>query len=163
MNLGKLRLRDFSELGAKWVNRRLSTPHIIRNGEEVVRSLQDIQWAPSGLLNVPRNTLTWMSCVRAARAEGNRIGSAQYMELRYEDVVANPRAELERMCSFLGEPFDERMLEFHKGKNSTWGITSRPFPGPNQEPPRKRSLNIVERQLFRVLASGMMRDLGYYK
>jgi len=137
--------------------------HMIRNGESVVRSLQDISWAPSGLRGVSRNTATWITSVRTARTSGNKFGPAQYYELRYEDLVANPRPALERLCDFLEEPFDERMIEFHKAENSSWGIATWPFPDPGQEATRQRTLNFVERKIFRHLASNLMRDLGYYK
>jgi hypothetical protein len=32
-----------------------------------------------------------------------------YMELRYEDLLADPAGESERICSFLGLPFDPGM------------------------------------------------------
>jgi len=37
----------------------------------------------------------------------------------YEDLVANPRGELKRLCFFLGIAFNEQMLEFHKKQHRT--------------------------------------------
>lgn len=36
---------------------------------------------------------------------------SDYLVVRFEDLVAEPRSELERVCAFLGETFEEGMLE----------------------------------------------------
>ena len=38
----------------------------------------------------------------------------QYHEVRYEDLVSDPAAELTALCAFLGEPFDDAMLQHHR-------------------------------------------------
>src|SRR5690606_20605649 len=45
--------------------------------------------------------------VRARR----RLPPDAYLEVRYEDLVADPEAQARRMCTFLGEPFDPAMLQ----------------------------------------------------
>jgi hypothetical protein len=48
--------------------------------------------------------------VDCARAAQQRLPAGAFHELRYEDLVADPRAELVRLCDFLGEDFEEAML-----------------------------------------------------
>jgi hypothetical protein len=43
----------------------------------------------------------------------------QVMSIRYEDLVAEPEETLKRVCSFLGEEFDGRMLTHHEHTNVT--------------------------------------------
>ncbi|MEZ6243133.1 MAG: sulfotransferase [Phycisphaerales bacterium] len=38
------------------------------------------------------------------------------LELKYEELVADPETQVRRMLDFLGLPFDERCLEFHRSK-----------------------------------------------
>ena len=40
------------------------------------------------------------------------------MELRYEDLVRDPYAELTRICEWLGVPFALEMLAFHEMNRS---------------------------------------------
>lgn len=52
----------------------------------------------------------WLTSVHLARANAARHPKRYYV-LRYEDLVGDPALELERVCTFLGEPFDRGMLE----------------------------------------------------
>jgi len=51
--------------------------------------------------------------VRSARAFGARH-PAQYLEIRYEDLVREPRATLQSTATFLNVGLDERMLRHHE-------------------------------------------------
>lgn len=135
--------------------------HMIRNGEDVVRSLQNVPWAPAGLRGAVRNSRTWVRSVRAGKNSGARIGPARYMELRYEDLVRQPRESLVRVCDFLEEPFSEQMLEFHKPENGSWGLELPPFPPPESLSRRKHRLSPLEHLLFRRETGRLMRELGY--
>lgn len=42
-----------------------------------------------------------------------QIGSHRFMELKYEDLVAQPEAELKRIAKFLNFSYDEKMLQYH--------------------------------------------------
>jgi hypothetical protein len=43
-----------------------------------------------------------------------RFLKESYVELRYEDLVSAPEYQLKRICAFIGEEFDSKMLEFYK-------------------------------------------------
>ncbi len=40
----------------------------------------------------------------------------RYLPIRYEDIVADQEGSIRRMLEFVGEPFDERCLNFHENK-----------------------------------------------
>ena len=40
----------------------------------------------------------------------------RYLPIRYEDIVENQEATVRRMLDFIGEPFDQRCLEFHQNR-----------------------------------------------
>ena len=63
----------------------------------------------------------------------------------YEDLSANPAAETERICAFLGVPFTEDMLDLPWRRNTS-------FEG-RQE--RSRSLNSLDRALVAVAVAGL--------
>jgi hypothetical protein len=50
--------------------------------------------------------------VKHGRRDGARLPAGRYLEVRYEDLVAEPQAALGIVCEFLDEAFDERMLEY---------------------------------------------------
>ena len=92
--------------------------HIVRDGRDVVASLmfrnRGDRW---GHLEIPRwrellarypdaNHIRcahqWRDAVSCARREGHVLGGDRYLEIRYEDLVAQPRDEAERSLEFLG-------------------------------------------------------------
>lgn len=48
--------------------------------------------------------------LRLAHRHAARFGANRYRVLRFEDLVANPRAEMESICQFLGISFDPILL-----------------------------------------------------
>lgn len=82
--------------------------HIVRDGRANVASLKNMSWWRKSSIGA---MATWAVTVRCAERDTKRLPADVFHVLRYEDLVAEPRAEMERLCSFLGEDFDEAMLE----------------------------------------------------
>ena len=40
----------------------------------------------------------------------------RYLPVRYEDIVDDQEAAVRRMLDFIGEPFDQRCLDFHQNR-----------------------------------------------
>jgi hypothetical protein len=96
--------------------------HIVRDGRDCVASLKRMRWWRGGSLTAISR---WVESMRQGEHARRSLRPDQYLELQYEHLVANPREELERICAFLGEEFDERMLEHHRSsvgapKRKTW-------------------------------------------
>ena len=91
--------------------------HLIRDGRDAALSFLSV---PAGIMTegwgYPRDAAgfaaQWATEVRAARALGARLGRDRYLELRYEALVADPAAELRRVCSFAGLEYDDAMLGY---------------------------------------------------
>ncbi|MDP3722831.1 MAG: sulfotransferase [Candidatus Omnitrophota bacterium] len=98
-------LREFPE--AQFV-------HIVRDGRDVFLSWCKVDWARYDVVQAAKR---WRHWVHEAYELGETLGSAQYLQLRYEDLVRDPRGHLHTICRFLGEFFDERMLTYHKECN----------------------------------------------
>lgn len=80
--------------------------HLLRDGRDVVHS-----FLRTGITTNLRTACEdWQVRVRAARRFGRRIGSARYLEVRYEDLVRQPRNQIASVTSFLGLTFSEAML-----------------------------------------------------
>jgi hypothetical protein len=130
--------------------------HMIRNGYEVVRSLQNMHWAPR---QIGWSTERWTTSVAAGRECGAELGTARYLEVRYEDLTKRCEPTLRTLCEFLGEPFDGQMLGFNRPENNSWGAERKAV----QDKPvnKHRDLGLLARLVFRLRAGALQRELGY--
>lgn len=80
--------------------------HIVRDPRDVVVSLRRTTAGQS----VERTAQIWVDMVSAARASAASV--SHYHELRYEDLVLQPEAELRKICRFLELDYSSRMLEY---------------------------------------------------
>lgn len=79
--------------------------HIIRDGRDVARSIASQDWGPETVEGAARE---WRGAVEAARAAD--LGEERYREVRYEALLADPRAEIEGLYAWLGIPAGEEDL-----------------------------------------------------
>lgn len=81
--------------------------HIIRDGRDVALSVIPLWWGPN---SVPEAAAWWAERVHRGRRAGADL---PYLEVRYEQLVDRPEAELGRICGFIGLDFDLQMLSFN--------------------------------------------------
>ncbi len=85
--------------------------HIIRDGRDIALSLKKmggfapLPWDRSETNSLVATALYWEWMVRHGRAVG-RLFPADYLEIRYEDLVTNPREALARVGGFIGHDLD---------------------------------------------------------
>ena len=87
--------------------------HLIRDGRDVAVS-RGARAVKRGREATPARdeAETWKRRIEGARAEGNEV--AHYLELRYEDLIADPETALRTVCEFIDLPYDPAMLEYHE-------------------------------------------------
>lgn len=71
---------------------------LIRDGRDVVRSAAALRWAEPGRL-----AYLWRELILQSR-EAARGAPGDYVEVRYEDLVAAPAPTLDKVCDFLQVP-----------------------------------------------------------
>jgi hypothetical protein len=71
------------------------------------------KYAPSLPTDIVDIATDWAENVGNVLASFAAIGWDLVHEVRYEDLVADADSELERVCEFLAEPYDARMLHYH--------------------------------------------------
>jgi sulfotransferase family protein len=87
--------------------------HMLRNGADNVASLYDAArnypegWWGRDYGSLDRCIARWLLCMARTRAH---LGKDNHAVIRYEQLVADPRAALVSVCSFIEVPFEERML-----------------------------------------------------
>lgn len=91
--------------------------HIIRDGRDVASSLRKLWYRGQFIPGLEY----WAEVVSLARKMGSMLPEERYTEIRFEDLVSSPEAELRHLCHFLGLPFEAQMLEYYKYSASVVG------------------------------------------
>ena len=99
--------------------------HIVRDGRDVACSYREVMefesdspYRPSLPVQIADIAARWASDVRTIGSHMMKIGTEATFELRYEDLTAEPQSELRRVCNWLGIPFADEMLQFHRENNT---------------------------------------------
>jgi LPS sulfotransferase NodH len=82
--------------------------NVVRDGRACVASLKEMSWHKEDIYGT---VAAWARAVDDARRAARRLDADRWHEVRYEDLVADPHAELTRICAFLGEEYDPAMAE----------------------------------------------------
>jgi len=85
--------------------------HIARDGRDVYLSLKKIEEPSAASITVA--SLEWrfkLSLIRRVIMKHPH----RAVELKYEDLLNNPAQTLEKVCDFIGVPFEAEMLSFHQ-------------------------------------------------
>ena len=142
--------------------------HLIRDGRDAALSFLSV---PEGIMTQgwghPRDVAgfacQWATEVRAARALGRRVGPGRYLEVRYEALVADPEAELRRVCAFAGLEYDETMLGYVGQTESARKEHQQRL----NEPPRvgvrdfRTEMRAEDVAAFEAVAGDLLAELGY--
>jgi hypothetical protein len=90
--------------GAKFI-------HVIRDVRDVCLSLYGRNWHGIETWDL---TNYWVKCVSTGHETGKMLSEEQYLELHYEDLVLDTEGSLRKVCDWLGEDFEQGMLDFHE-------------------------------------------------
>ncbi|MFR9676024.1 sulfotransferase family protein [Streptomyces sp. TR06-5] len=94
--------------------------NVVRDPRACVASMGK-HWKGWG--NLPSAVNIWERTDESVRRAMRRLPSHQITEIRYEDLVADPRAAMERLCAFydLDPAGIPHMLAYHEGENLPTG------------------------------------------
>jgi Sulfotransferase family len=81
---------------------------LVRDPRACVASLLKTTWWKGGF---ERALTAWVRSDWYMRRFARTADSETYFQLQYEELVVDPRPHLERLCAYLGEDFDEHMLD----------------------------------------------------
>ena len=79
-----------------------------RDPRDVARSSVEIGFVGNSYHGVSQ----WIETERAWDRVKPGLSPDRYIELRFEDLVADPEAALKRVCAFMGVPYDDAMLGY---------------------------------------------------
>ena len=146
--------------------------HIIRDGRDVALSVRD--WATPtkgpGRLDffqqdpIAVSALWWSWQVAHGRRDGAALASSRYMEVRYEDLVADPTTALGHLTDYLELPEAPEMARFYEGKTRRDpGLSAKRAWLPPTQGLRdwREDLSSDESTLVHLLTGDLLLELGY--
>ena len=142
--------------------------HLVRDGRDAALAFLDMPesvvtrtWAH------PRSAAgfacEWGTEVARARALGARVGSSRYLEVRYEDLVADTAGVVESVCAFAEIPFDASMLEY----STAVDVSEKPHHQRLLQPPTRgvrdwrTQMSESDVLAFEAIAGDLLAELGY--
>jgi len=141
-----------------------SVIHVVRDPRAVVASRLKVPWTSD---DVVTNAIKWkleVSCGRSFATHHEAVRS--FLEIRYEEVVADAEQTLHRVCEFIQEPYDERMLDYHR--SAATFVEKEPWKKGTSKPVYQSSLGswrsrLSEPQIFLIerIAGAEMDHYGY--
>ena len=154
--------------------------HIIRDGRDVALSIRDLWWGPNSIEEAAE---WWAGKIRRARRQA--LALCNYMEVRYEDLVADPERQLRDICDFISLEWssdmlsyylqaEQRLSEFDRARTASSGerlitveelrsIHSRTNSPPLRDRSQRwrREMSSGDRNTFERVAGGVLMALGY--
>jgi hypothetical protein len=155
--------------------------HLIRDGRDVAlsRAARGFGKDQSG----QRAGARWRKRIRAARRQARHLD--HYLELRYEDLVADPEPVLHRACELCELDYDAAMLSYHERAADRMAEMARDLPGRDgesvrpaeermaahamtQKPPSQSRVGVWREEMspediegFEAEAGDLLAELGY--
>lgn len=87
--------------------------HIIRDPRDVIASRLQTEWG--GKRGLAFHVAEYQYYIAKVQRDLKQCFPKTHHELRYEDLLAQPEEELQRVMDFLQLPFEPQMLSFYKG------------------------------------------------
>lgn len=137
--------------------------HIVRDGRDAAVSLLNARMGPKTYYAAAR---LWKSYIVELDRVRSTCPPENFCEIRYEDLLANPQATLERVCASLDIPYSGNMLRFFEDKSPyrTDAVNSanlqKPLISSNTEKWRSRMSETHLRE-FETVAGDCLVRFGY--
>ena len=139
---------QFRKLGYVWPRARYI--YLFRDGRDVASSVVQMGWAGNEYVAAD----TWLSAEAEWSGLRHTLKPADWIEVRYEELTADPRAELRRICDFMGVAYSERMFDYVNTSTYSW-----PDPGNNYK--WRRTTSRKKLQLLEARIGSRLRERGY--
>ena len=137
--------------------------HIYRDGRDVALSWIRIRYQPQNLYTAAK---LWKANVSSGRQAGAVLPREAYLEVCFERLLQQPRDTMQRVCAFIGEPFDEAVLGYNRlQRDPHSGRMERTGPRREVEPANcakwKTRMRTPDRVVFESVAGDLLETLGY--
>jgi len=135
--------------------------HLIRDGRDCSLSLIN-RARDFDVYNVYEAAKYWQHFVLAGRTHGRLLSPETYVEIRYEDLLSDPRGTLTRICDFLGEQYSDSLVNFNKAKQAgKTPLLQRPVQ-PDNAGKWRSEMSQASIRIFESVAGDTLAQLGYH-
>mgnify|MGYP002623908039 FL=1 len=138
--------------------------HLIRDGRDVALSLRGVSWGSRDMLRVAQD---WRWKLPLGRKLG-AMSRGRDLAVHYEQLVQDSPATLRSICAFLGEPYEEAMLDYHRhaeaqmpAESLRWHRSSISAPDPSKAGMWRQAMSRADQRVFDDAAGPLLQDLGY--
>jgi Sulfotransferase family len=141
--------------------------HLVRDGRDAALSFLELPDGFSGKTWAQPRTVgqfaaRWRTEIAAARRLGRHAGD-RYLELRYEDLVAEPEAELRRVSEHASLPWEPGMLDHTRASDTAHmpehrNLAQPPTPGLRDW---RNQMRPEDALAFEQVAGDVLRSAGY--
>ena len=139
--------------------------NVIRDGRDVAISNRDA-FGPQPAW-VLRSAWRWNKYQALHRRLQRTFAADRYVSLRYEDLVSDPATEMQRLCQFLDEPYQDRVLRPYERTSTGFAShevhklsTLKPITADRVQRFR-RDLSNFQIAQYEALAGHALREHGY--
>ena len=134
--------------------------HLIRDGRDCSLSLINRKH-DFNVYNTYQAAKYWQHYVQVGREHGKRLGPDTYVEIRYEDLLADPKGTMMHICAFLGEQYAESLVHFNKANQAgKTPLLQKPVQPDNAGKWRSQMSHATIRA-FESIAATTLAELGY--
>lgn len=136
--------------------------HLVRDGRGVAASVMPLDWGPNTIISAAH---WWIHHVSFGLAAESCYGSDRVLRVRYEDLIADPKAELMRICAWLEIEYSADMTEgggfnFARGMFRYHALVH-DAPDPSRANAWRKSLSARQIMTFESRANDFLPCLGY--
>ncbi len=155
--------------------------HLIRDGRDV--ALSRLARGMGEGKQIAEIAELWKRRIERARRQAKRL-RGRYLELRYEDLVADPEPALRRVCELIELSYDPAMLAYHEGagerlaelgdlapvdaragragaeRAQAHALTTGP-PTADRVGAWREGMSAADRDSFEAVAATLLAELGY--
>lgn len=142
--------------------------YILRDGRDVVRSLLEVPWAaPRNPRRFQRFCMRWNDAVEAMIHYEKTLPPDRFRIVRFEDLLRQPKSELQKMCSFIGEEFEPTQLEPAQSSNvvpeweKDWKNKAAEMLDPSRIEAWRKSSNRKQIWVMNSMMGTMLERVGY--
>lgn len=140
--------KAFDRLPHVWPSARYI--HLLRDPRDVARSAIPMGWAGNLWCGAER----WVEAEETWQRLEDALPRDRWLEVRYESLVREPQAELERICAFIGVAYHPHMLSYPE-------TTTYPAPDPAVAERWRASLSTDELSLVEARVGPLLEARGY--
>lgn len=124
--------------------------YMLRDGRDVACSVVEMGWAGNAFVGAN----WWLEAEREWTAYRKSLPPDRWIEVRYEELIADAGAQLARLCNFIGVSFSDRMFDY--AKTSSYSL-----PDPAQASKWRRKMPAGDIRLLEARLGPELAARGY--